>query len=151
MGERIRKIRLHAIFEGFKKGLTKSEDLIKQADIKEEIENRRWGKSSVKHFYDFATSINIIEKVTEPTETEDLKFGIDAWIHFKEGQKFTRLPVQIKSSKGFVDKFKNSDEFKRNGFVMVINANEKRKYSAMAVDFYSELKRLKNIADPQSS
>lgn len=140
----IEKRRLDAMMDAYtNKGVNKGEELARVADKTEKKITMSRGNNSVFVFMQISRKINIVDKLIPATKTEDMDFGTDLWASFNENEPVRLLPVQIKSSKPGVDKFKNSDVFKRQkGKIIVVNSHVKRKHDEVIQDFLSEYNRI---------
>jgi hypothetical protein len=92
-----------------------------------------------------------LESVQKASILEDTKRGIDFWLKFKHGNPYPypsdiRLPVQVKSSKGGIDKFRNSQEYQAVGKkILVINARKGISNLAFKKEVVIELKRIRKL------
>jgi hypothetical protein len=143
MSEFLRRARIEAMLAAFSSGTTSTEELSKAAKSAERKITDQKGLDSVKKFLTLSKKIAEIDYVRPATQKEDREWHTDMWIILKNPVAGRRLlPLEIKSSKTGVNEFKNSSDFKRNPFCIVINSNMRRKDNSIITDFRRELERV---------
>jgi hypothetical protein len=140
----LRTVRLNAMLDAVGRGVTDGDELQKEADKAARRVTDRRGRGSVSKFESLVPKIESIREIADATEKEDREWATDKWVFLKKpiaGR--TRLPLQIKSSPTGVDEFKNSQDFKKRPFHLVVNSAKTRKDKEIIGDFEKELERVR--------
>lgn len=146
----LKHVRLNAMMEAVKNGVTHGEQLAKEADLAARRVTDGLGSQSEKKFVSLTKKIPQIDHLRNPTPIEDRELNTDKWIVLKKpiyGKRLLRL--QIKSSPTGVEAFKSSEDFKKDPLYIVINSRRTRKDKEIIKDFELELARVTKILEFQ--
>ena len=139
-------VKIAAISKAKDEGISDPRELEKIGEDAKRHEIYRIGIESEIRFQDYTAQLKHVRYTLDGTHEEDIEKGIDFWITHENDMRLPDLPVQIKSSKGDAEAFRNDYRYlERDGMMFVFNTGPSVTFGNFKNQYDKEVARIRKL------